>query len=291
MGGRMRALAELIMRGRAAAIAVAVIACAVPMMFWLSAAAVALVTLRRGWHDGLQVFIWALLPAGAWAWMGQPSALFCLVGTMAMAYSLRRTASWPVALMTLVPAGALMALVISDYYAPQVAHAMDILRQLYGPNLETLFPEGANLSQEQILTLLETSFVRTASFIIAGGAVLALILARGWQAMLYNPGGFRTEFHRLRLTPVVTVVLLGLWLLAMSSTSLVTAAIQPVLLMPLLVAGIALMHGLAGLRGFGKAWLLPFYVLLLAFYPVVVLLACLDSLLDFRGRLENRMQG
>ena len=209
MGGRMRALAELIMRGRAAAIAVAVIACAVPMMFWLSAAAVALVTLRRGWQDGLQIFIWALLPAGAWAWMGQPSALFCLVGTMAMACSLRRTASWPVALMALVPAGGLMALVISDYYAPQVAHAMEILRQLYGPNLETLFPEGANLSQEQILTLLETSFVRTASFIIAGGAVLALILARGWQAMLYNPGGFRTEFHRLRLTPMVTVVLLG----------------------------------------------------------------------------------
>lgn len=287
----MRALAELIMRGRGGAIAVAVIAGVVPMMFWLSATAVALVTLRRGCHDGIQVFIWALLPAAAWAWMDQPSALFCAIGTMAMACSLRQTSSWPVALMTLVFVGALMALVISDYYAPQVAHAMEILRQIYGPNFETLFPEGTSLSQTQILTLLQTSFVRTASFIIAGGAVLALMLARSWQAMLYNPGGFRVEFHRLRLTPLITIVLLAFWLLSMNGQSLVTTAIQPVLLMPLLVAGIALMHGLAGIRGFSKIWLLPFYVLLFAFYPVVVLLACLDSLLDFRGRLENRIQG
>lgn len=111
----MRALAELIMRGRGGAIAVAVIAGVVPMMFWLSAAAVALVTLRRGCNDGFQVFIWALLPAAAWAWMGQPSALFCATGAMAMACSLRRTSSWSAALMTLVLAGVLMALVISDY--------------------------------------------------------------------------------------------------------------------------------------------------------------------------------
>ena len=288
----MRALAELIMRRRVNAIAVAVIACAVPMMFWLSAATVALVILRRGWwHDGLQIFAWTLLPAGAWAWTGQPSALFCLTGTAAMACSLRRTASWPAALMTLVPAGALMALVISDYYSPQIALAMNMLQRLYGPNLGTLFPEGTSLSQEEILTLLETSVVRTVSFAIAGGAVLALILARSWQATLYNPNGFRAEFHRLRLTPGMAAVLSGSWFLAMFSTNMVAVAIRPVLLMPLLVAGVALMHGLAGLRKFGKAGLVPCYILLLTFYPAVVLLACLDSLLNFRGRLESRTQG
>lgn len=287
----MRALAELIMRGRGRAIAVAVIAGVVPMMFWLSAAAVALVILCRGLNDGFQVLIWALLPAAAWAWMGQPSALFCMLGTMVMACILRRTSSWSIALIALVPVGVLMALVISNYYAPQVAHAMEIMRQMYGPNFERLFPGGVNLSKAEILTLLQTSFVRTASFMIASGAVLALALARCWQAMLCNPGGFRAEFHRLRLTPTIATALLAFWLLTMTSQSLVTAAIQPVLLMPLLVTGIALMHGLVGMRGLSKIWLLPFYVLLFAFYPVVVFLACLDSLLDFRGRLENRKQG
>jgi energy-converting hydrogenase Eha subunit C len=73
-------------------------------------------------NDGFQVLIWALLPAAAWAWMGQPSALFCMLGTMVMACILRRTSSWSIALIALVPVGVLMALVISNYYAPQVAH-------------------------------------------------------------------------------------------------------------------------------------------------------------------------
>lgn len=287
----MRALAEMIMQTRGNAIAVAIVACAVPMMFWLGAAAVALVTLRRGWNDGVQVFLWALLPAGIWAWLGHPSAVLCLLGTLVMACSLRQSASWSKTLMTLVPVGGLMALAIASYYAPQVAHAMDILRQIYGQNLETLFPKGMNLSQDELLVLLQASFVRTASFIILGGSVLALALARFWQAMLYNPGQFRVEFHRLRLSPVLTALLLGFWLAAMNGTSLLVIAVQPVLLTPLLVSGIALTHGLAGLRRWSKLWLLPFYLLLLVFYPVVVLLACLDSLLDFRGRLENRIQG
>ena len=38
--------------------------------------------------------------------------------------------------------------------------------------------------------------------------LLCLMLARYWQASLYNPGGFGREFRSLRLAPAVAVILL-----------------------------------------------------------------------------------
>jgi len=49
----MRALAEFIMRGRMQAIVVVAGSAALPMLFWLSAAAGSLVLLRRGLNDAL----------------------------------------------------------------------------------------------------------------------------------------------------------------------------------------------------------------------------------------------
>ena len=62
----MRALAEFLMRGPKQAVIVAVIAAALPLMFWLSAAVLTLVTLRKGVGEGVNVLVWALLPAIAW---------------------------------------------------------------------------------------------------------------------------------------------------------------------------------------------------------------------------------
>ena len=62
----MRALADYIMRGRMQATLVVAAAAALPMLFWLSAAAGSLVLLRRGLSDALSILVWALLPALAW---------------------------------------------------------------------------------------------------------------------------------------------------------------------------------------------------------------------------------
>ena len=59
----MRGLAEFIMRGRWQALAVAVLGAGSLLFGWLSAAAVALVTLRKGVTDGSWLVLWALLPA------------------------------------------------------------------------------------------------------------------------------------------------------------------------------------------------------------------------------------
>jgi len=68
----MRALAEFIMRGRMQATLVVVGSAAVPLLFWLSAAASCLVLLRRGPRDAIGILAWALLPALGWWHFGEP---------------------------------------------------------------------------------------------------------------------------------------------------------------------------------------------------------------------------
>lgn len=90
----MRALAEFIMRGRMQAIFVVAGAAALPMLFWLSAAAGSLVLLRRGLNDALSVLVWAVIPALAWWYFGDPRTLLVLLGSLGLALLLRSHASW-----------------------------------------------------------------------------------------------------------------------------------------------------------------------------------------------------
>ena len=55
-----------------------------------------------------------------------------------------------------------------------------------------------------------------------------------------------------------------------------------------LFAGLALIHGLVAQKRLARFWLVGLYVTLLLFmqliYPLLVVLAIVDSLIDFRGR-------
>lgn len=96
----MRALAQFVMRGPLQASAVAAVTTAVPLLFWIGAAVVGLVILRLGISQGLNIGLWALLPALGWSWFGQdPTALAVLLQVMLMASVLRTTLSWERALL------------------------------------------------------------------------------------------------------------------------------------------------------------------------------------------------
>ena len=58
----MKGLAEFVMRGRLQALLVIVVSSF--FLSWISAAVLALVTLRKGAESGAWLFMWALLPAG-----------------------------------------------------------------------------------------------------------------------------------------------------------------------------------------------------------------------------------
>jgi len=117
----MRALAEFIMRGRMQAIFVVAGAAALPMLFWLSAAAGSLVLLRRGLNDALGVLVWAVLPALAWWYFGDPRTLLVLLGSLGLALLLRSQASWVRVMLCSVGLGLLYVWALGAVFGEPIA--------------------------------------------------------------------------------------------------------------------------------------------------------------------------
>jgi len=282
----MRALAQFVMRGPLQASGVAALTTAIPLLFWVGTAVVGLVILRLGIRQGLNVGLWALLPALGWSWFGQdPTALVVLLEVMLMTALLRVTSSWDKALC----GGTFLAIVTGLVLPSLYPGLMDILVQT-----GVQFYQQYNADVAQALgSNLEPVIRQTMSASMAGTylalAVGMTLLARGWQAALYNPGGLRTEFHRLRLSPILAVVFA------------VTMVIGPVLGLnavllawaagtPLFLAGLALVHGVVALKKLSRQWLVMFYVALVLLGPslmiLLVVLAFVDSWLNIRGRIN-----
>jgi hypothetical protein len=117
-------------------------------------------------------------------------------------------------------------------------------------------------------------------------SVLCLLLARYWQAALYNPGGFGAEFRALYYPATVSSVLV-VAALALYGLGVQYSTWAMICLIPLTFAGLALVHARSVLTGRGKGWLTMFYIAWVFFDPVkllVVVFAIADSWLNFRQR-------
>lgn len=279
----MRALAEFVMRGRTQAIAVAALGVATLVFAWVSAAVVGLVMLRRGPRDGLAILVWALLPALAIALFGADiGPAMALMGTALAALVLRLTRSWPLALVASVLIGLLTALLLHTVASSYVEQLLVTFNQFLAELNQRSGPNGAQavkMSAAQVCGLL--------GFGAVSSTVSGLLLARWWQAMLYNPGGFRTEFHQLRLPLPVAVGLIAVGLL-INSLGPEYHLWALICVMPLVVAGFALGHGVVGLKGWGRGALVALYIgwLLVDWVKAgLLLLALIDSGLNFRARL------
>ncbi|OED43539.1 hypothetical protein ACH42_09890 [Endozoicomonas sp. (ex Bugula neritina AB1)] len=288
----MRKLAELAIRGPKQATALAVLFACAPMLFWISAAIISLVILRRGMSQGVKVLAWALLPAIAWAAMGQFATITGLIATTALACVLRQTVSWHKTFLALLPVGALVALMMAQLAPQQITMLIltDIVLKIISDYLTAGGQSTVDIGNWK--PLVEYGVIGMTTWFNLVGCIVGLILARSWQAQLFNPGGFREEFHGVRL-PATTALLLMVLALGGLSLAPIMLVIAPVVTLPLLLSGLALMHGLVGIRQLGRLWLVVFYMLLFfvtqLMYPVIIITACLDSLFDFRGRLTAKL--
>ncbi|KPQ28261.1 MAG: putative membrane protein (DUF2232) [Marinobacter excellens HL-55] len=282
----MRALAQFVMRGPLQAGGVAAVTTAVPLLFWVGAAVIGLVILRLGIRQGLNIGVWALMPALGWAVYGQdPTSLVVLLQVMLMASILRTSFAWERALLS----GAFLAILTGLMLPVMYPALLDELVQAGVGFYEQYNAEVARtLGSELELIIRDTMNASMAGTYFAT-AVGMTMLARAWQAGLYNPGGFRKEFHALRLSPAIAVV------------CAVTMVIGPVLGLnsmllawaagtPLFIAGLAIVHGVVGRKQLSGNWLAMFYVALVLLGPslmlLILVLAFVDSWLDIRGRIK-----
>ena len=284
----MQGLAEFIMCGRRQATLVVGLSVAVPMLFWFGAVAMALVLLRRGWSEGLPVLGWASLPAVAWALLGDPTPLMVLLGCSALALLLRQRSEWSLVTMATAPLGLVFALVLLVTLQGPLQEVADQIRSALPQMLTELSAEIDEAALARLQALMVPLLAGLMGATHAAMTLVCLILARSWQARLFNPGGFRDEFHRLRLAPWMSIVLALLVFVGPQFDGL--AMLAPIATVPLLFAGLALVHGVVGIKRLGIGPLVVLYVALLfvwqVLYPLIMILAFIDSLFDFRSRLQ-----
>jgi len=279
----MRSLAEFVLKGRTQAIVVAVIAALLPMLFWLSAAAVSLVTLRKGAAKGSFVIVWALLPAIMWASHGDFSPFIVISGSYILAIVLRSTVSWQrcvqVALVLAITAGFVQQQLNADVLAQVVVGVQKMMAQ------STPIAEGSLLGDSQWLL---QAALGTFDALYFAMMLLSLFLARWWQSVLFNPGGFQQEFHQLRFSPLFALSLAAIILIATRGDEGIIRW-GPLFMAPLVIAGLALVHGSVAKRNLGRSWLVAIYISTFVFGPYVitmlVFLAVVDAIVDIRARI------
>ena len=89
----MRGLAEFVMKGRKQAIMAVLLIGLVPLINFLNPVVIALLLLRKGLREAALVSVWAILPIGAWALVGDVYPLIMLIGVSGLALLLRETKS------------------------------------------------------------------------------------------------------------------------------------------------------------------------------------------------------
>ena len=287
----MRALAEFIMRGRMQAIFVVAGAAALPMLFWLSAAAGSLVLLRRGLNDALSVLVWAVIPALAWWYFGDPRTLLVLLGSLGLALLLRSHASWVRVMVCSVGLGLLNVWALGAVFGEPIAALASELQKVLPDALSGAYQQLSVEERGRLESLLVPVLTGLLAALLQIVTLLSLMLGRYWQAALYNPGGFGSEFRALRFPPMLAMLLLVGMLLG-PNLGAQLAVLTPLCSVPLVFAGLALMHGLVAQGRLPRFWLVGLYVTLVLFmqliYPLLAVLAIVDSLFDFRGRAAGK---
>ncbi len=274
----LRGLAEFVMAGRKQAVLAIVLLGLPPLVNMLTPALVAMVGMRKGMTAGSAMLLWALLPAGVWLLLwGNAFPLLLLFGVFVLAVVLRATESWQNVLLAGIGVGAMF-----EFYLRAQPAMLDLVFE----QLE-LYVRANNLEGVQLDEVREVMTTFLAAFYMALSVAL-LMLGRSMQAMLYNPGGFREEFHALRIGQTSTLVLVGMILLVNIVEGLPEAWIF-YLAAPFAFAGLALAHALVARKNASVFWLVAMYMLLI--FPtmmyLLILVAIVDSWYDFRARVPK----
>ena len=299
----MISLARFILKGpnQAALVAAAMAMLAMlPMLFpaaWLSAAAVALVVLVNGPQAGGRVVSYALLGSLVFSWLifGSPLLAFYFVLMIWLpvwlpAAVLRQTVSlsYSMQILGVLSLLAVLALYLlfpgmDEMFRPAFQQVVDNLAEAYQGQFDQAQLQHA---MDVFLQLLPGLFV--SSMLI--GAMISLFLARWWQAVLYNPGGFGREFRQLQLgktsAAIATLVILLAWL----APSDMFNAMLMVVFSLYLTQGVAIMHAVFHSRNIHRLWLVFVYGVVFMIPHAVIMLALAgiaDAVVDFRRRLEK----
>lgn len=290
----MNFLATYIMRGRIQAMIVAsslaLLSLIVPPVSVVSSASVALVTLRRGAYEGLYVLVCSSAAAGLLGLFLIGNYQFALLYVMVL---------WvPVWLISIVlREGRHLSLAV------EIAVLMGVLGvigyYLFNPELAVMWrgllsqmvPKDAPV--EDIQHTLDVMSHYMTGVVAAGtvfGLLFGLFLGRWWQAILYNPGGFREEFLSLTTHPRLAIGTIGVIAIASFSSGMLSELSWNIVILLFVLytfIGTAIMHTIFGAMKLARFTVPMFYVTLFLIPHVllpVALIGLSDTWLNLRKK-------
>ena len=290
-------MASFIMAGRIqAAIFVIVstlISLLLPPLIIFNNAAIALITLRKGWQQGviytlLATFILVVISIllNQTAGSGLVAGLATWLPVVLIASILAMTTSWGKALLSTLILGTLGIILFHLWHPDATAYWKPVIEQMK-PLLQQAYQLNEGSIDDKIN---EAAGWMTGTFAAAISiiAILSLIIARNWQAMLYNPGGFGEEFREIRLGKQTAIALVvGIAIAVVTGNQLIIELIM-VGVAVFMFQGLSLAHALVKQREMHIGWLIALYVFMfLLLIQMIVLLATfaiIDNFVDFRSK-------
>jgi len=284
----------------------------IPVVGVLGILFAALVTLRKGVMEGAILTAAATLPY-VFSFMlashdpdALPLVLWTAVGvavtsnilTWLFAVLLYRQMTWSGILQVVALVGVLIISVVhlvypnvadwwstqlTSYYTQAASMMSGVLKSSSG------VPSDAQLESIKVTKNYASGMIVAAVLL---NAVLQLVVARWWQAVLFAPGMLRRELHNIRLSPLAGA-LFGLSLVFAYLGNSVVLDVMPILYLLFASAGLSVFHYFLGLmvsptRWF---WIAVLYVTLLFAMPTsmvfVAMVALLDIWLDLRRKLRK----
>jgi hypothetical protein len=300
----MKGLASFVMRGPSqavlAATALALLSLILPLFGILSAAVVGLVALRQGLMPGLLVAGFATLASGVFTAFAfgnpLPAIGFLLLQWLPvtiLSLFLRNSRSFDQSIQLALVFG-LLAIIVQYLLPGSPAEFWNGQLQV----LVTQFEESGLMDRASA----EAVAGQIASWmggILAAGLflqlVFSLLMARWWQALLFNPGGFQAEFHGFRISRILGAIGLAAVALLVVPTPEMPELFRylGVLMMAILfLQGLAVAHGILAKTGSPQAWLVVLYLLLIFLMPQAVMvlatIGLVDVWIDFRARAGEK---
>jgi len=299
----VRFLAAYIMKGRMQAMTVASTLALLSLLFLpisiVSSATIALVTLRKGAKEGLYVLLSGCLTAallsmlllGDYQFALTRLVLWLWLPVWLIAIILREGRQLSVALEIAVLLGVAGVIAFYGWQPDPVEFWRNVLGLILPMMLEAQPDAPAEMIKrfaDMIAHYMTGGFAAISVYILAFG----LFLARWWQAKLFNPGGFRSEYLGLQGRPhlaIATLLIIALASLTSGQFAEVCFNMLVVLFVFYTFTGTAMLHSAFAVMK-GSRWMVPVLYITLLAIPHMMLLIALCGLGDTWLNLRNKLK-
>jgi len=141
----------------------------------------------------------------------------------------------------------------------------------------------AATDQAQPQEILDTILSLMNALMVSGmivNLILSTLIARWWQSLLFNPGGFKIEFAAITLPRGLLLVVFSLGMILLLAGHQQIPLLRDILILtviPYVFQGVAAVHRAVRKKNLSVYWLVCMYILMFSL-PMILFIACLGMM-------------